>query len=558
MENLRSRLSVATLMFSCACGAHNAAAGARVPATSPSRNDRVVELMVQREYGKLETLFDAAARAAIPADKVESAWKSLTEGRGAYRSTEETRSFAAPDGEVEVSLLQCERGKIALRVGWTRDARISSLHLRPGEVQDRALVLARAVLSRDASEVYGRFSPAMKAALSSPKLADTLGQLAAQLGEKPSIREIDVQSGKFDIATVQCRGSLGGFDLQLTFRKDTDQLEGLFFLPPNQPRPDDAPPSYADPSRYDEREVLVSGLPATLVMPRAEELVAAIVLVHGSGPQDRDETVLANKPFRDLALGLGTRGIAVLRYEKRTFGPNLATLHDPGRITFDEETVDDAVAAVHLLLDTKGVDPSRVIVVGHSQGAMAAPRIAEREPRVRGLVLLAPPARPLEDLLLDQNRYLASIDTSNRAAAQAALAVLEKQIERVKSADLESATAAELPMGVPSSWWLSQRGYSPTELAVQLRKPTLVLQGDRDFQVTQTDLDRWKAALDRQPWATVRVLPGLNHLFERWQGTPSPEEYARPSHVSSVVISQIADWSLGLPPVAAGGASPRR
>jgi pimeloyl-ACP methyl ester carboxylesterase len=559
MEIVDSRLTVAALIFSCACGAHNAAAVAEVPAASASRNDRVVELLVHRDYAKLEALFEPETQAAVPADKVESAWRSLTEGRGNYRGTEDTRSFAAPTGEVEVSLLGYAQGKIVVRVGWSKDARIQSLYVRPGEVHARALGFARSVLSGDASGIYGRFSPAMKAALSSSKFEQTLDQVRAQLGEAPSVHDIDVESGKFDVATVQCRGKAGGFDLRLTLRKQTDQLEGLYFLPPNTSRPDEAPPPYANSTRYEEREVAVNGLPATLLMPHTDELAAAVVLVYGSGPQDRDETVIANKPFRDLALGLATRGLAVLRYEKRTYGKNLATLRDPANITFDEETVDDAVAAVQLLLNTTGVDPTRVIVVGHSQGAMAAPRIAEREPRVRGLVLLAPPARPLEDLLLDQNRYLASVDTSNRDAAQAALAQLEKQIERVKSADLASATPEELPMSIPASWWLSLRGYSPTELAIQVRKPTLLLQGDRDFQVTQTDLELWKAAFAGQSWATIRVLPGLNHLFERWQGAPSIAEYGRPGHVSGVVISQIADWILALqPPPAAAPAKPTK
>jgi alpha-beta hydrolase superfamily lysophospholipase len=133
-------------------------------------------------------------------------------------------------------------------------------------------------------------------------------------------------------------------------------------------------------------------------------------------------------------------------------------------------------------------------------------------------------------LLLAQNRYLASIDRSNQDAAKAALAELERQIARVKAADLETAKPEELPMGVPASWWLSQREYAPTEVAKQVAKPTLLLQGDRDFQVT----------------ANLRMLPGLNHLFQVGEGTPSPQEYAKPGHMSGAVVSTIADWVLAL------------
>jgi uncharacterized protein len=514
---------------------------------APSRNDPVVKLLVDRDFAGLAALFDAAMRAAVPAAKLERVWGSVTERDGAFRAIAETRSFQVPTGEVAVSLLQFERGLASLRVTWAKDARISGLSVRPGEVEARALSVARRLFAGDSDAIYAQFSDEMKAQLAAAKFDDLARSMRAQLGASARIEDVVVEAGQLDVATVQCRGESPGFDLQVAFRKDTDRLEGLFFLPPRV-RPDDALPAYADPGRYLERDVTVAGLPATLTQPKAGDPVPAVVLVHGSGPQDRDETVLANRPFRDLALGLATRGIAVLRYEKRTFGKNLETLRDPAAITLDEETVDDAVAAVQLLLGTPGVDPARVFVVGHSQGGWAAPRIAQREPRVRGLALLAASARPLEDLLLEQNRYLASIDRSNQAAANAALAELERQVARVKSQDLATAKPHELPLGVPASWWLSVRDYSPVESAKQVAKPLLVMQGDRDFQVTMTDFELWKSAIGDKPWATFVMFNGLNHLFEPGEGTPSPEEYARAGHVHASVISKLADWILALQP----------
>jgi len=545
----RTAFSIAALMLSCACSAHNAVPAARAPEGGSRRNERVVEVLVNRDYTKLTAMLENGANANEFARKVEVAWSAAGASFGAYRGLRDTWSFAEGANDVEVSLLQLERGVTELRVRWTKDARIASLVMHPGDVQARALPLSRALLMGNTGEVYGHFSDAMKAALSESHFDEALAAARKDLGSKPSIHNIDIEGGQFDVATVQCRGEASGFDLRLTFRKNTDRLEGLYFLPPRAAaRPDEAPPSYADPARYEERDVSVAGLPGTLTLPRAAAPSPAVVLVHGSGPQDRDETVIANKPFRDLALGLATRGIAVLRYEKRTFGQNAATLRDPGNITFDEETVDDAVAAVRLLSSTGGVNPARVFVVGHSQGGTAAPRIAEREPRVLGLVLLAAPARPIEDLLRDQNRYLASIDTSNRDATNAALAALEKQIDRVKSGDLATAKPDELPMGIPASWWLSLRDYSPVEVAKRVKKPVLLLQGDRDFQVTAPDFALWKAGIGGESWASVRMLPGLNHLFETGSGEPSPAEYAQAGHVSEAVVAQIAQWILSVQP----------
>jgi len=329
--------------------------------------------------------------------------------------------------------------------------------------------------------------------------------------------------------------------LKLAFKHGSDELEGLFFTPGDSPKPDPAPPPYADPASYHEATlaVTVAGrppLPATLTLPNLSAPVAAAVLVHGSGPQDRDETVGANRPFRDLALGHATRGIAVLRYEKRTYGANAASLSIVH--TFDDETTDDAVAAAQLLMHVKEVDPKRVFVIGHSQGAMAAPRVAARESQLRGLVLLAAPARPLEDLMLEQSRYLAQL----QPARSAELAQLEHEVARLKSPELAQENPQTRILGAPVSYWLSLRGYAPVEQLVQLAKPTLIVQGGRDYQVTATDLARWSAAVSGKSWAIVRELPELNHLLEAGSGPSTPAEYQRPGHVDAAAVTAIADW----------------
>ncbi len=147
-------------------------------------------------------------------------------------------------------------------------------------------------------------------------------------------------------------------------------------------------------------------------MPVGQGLFPAVVLVHGSGPQDRDETIGPNKPFRDLAWGLATYGIAVLRYEKRTrvYGQKLQ--QDKKLLTsftVYEETVDDAVSAVALLSQTPGIRPDRIFVLGHSQGGMTIPRVAQKDKQAAGFIIMAGLTRPLEDAILKQNRYLLSI-----------------------------------------------------------------------------------------------------------------------------------------------------
>src|SRR5690606_22442643 len=171
----------------------------------------------------------------------------------------------------------------------------------------------------------------------------------------------------------------------------------------------------------------------------------------GSGPQDRDETVGANRPFLDIARGLAAEGIAVLRYDKRT------RVHPAGfsggDFDVDDETTDDAVAAVAALGGVEGIDPDRIFVLGHSQGGMLAPRIAQRSGKVAGLVLLAAPARPLLDLLLEQNHYLVGLDGSIDAAEQAHLDTLAAQVAAIRGG--AEIAAVDTPLGLPPGYWRS-------------------------------------------------------------------------------------------------------
>jgi pimeloyl-ACP methyl ester carboxylesterase len=542
------RMRLLTLSFLatlCACSQHPAPPAAHAVATPPTTSEQIAQLLVQGEYSTVEAAFDDKMQAAVPVDKLRSGWSAMALERGTFQKLEQKHSLHDASGTTDVCLLRFEKGPAELVVNWN-NGRVSGMLIHPGDLRTHALSLAELALHGDAAALYAQFSAAMKSALSQDKLTAMLAQVRGGLGPNSHAASLSVVSRSADTVTVLLRGDNGAVDMKMAFTIGTDDLAGLFFAPADTAKADPAPPPYADPSRYHEAtiDVVKAGrapLPATLTLPNASAPVPAAVLVPGSGPQDRDETVGANRPFRDLALGLATRGIAVLRYEKRTFGANAAS--SSADLTFDEETTDDAVAAAQLLMRTKEVDPRRVFVVGHSQGAMAAPRIAAYEPKVRGLVLLEPPARPIEDLMLDQNRYLAQ----GRPAAAGELQQLERDVARIKAPDLAKQDPKTLILGAPVSWWLSLRGYSPTEELVKVAKPTLIVQGGRDFQVTGTDLALWTAAISGKPWVTVREMPALNHLLEAGTGPSTPAEYRRPSHVDAAAVSAIADWIAAVP-----------
>ena len=320
------------------------------------------------------------------------------------------------------------------------------------------------------------------------------------------------------------------------------RVAGLLFLPV-QPAPPPPPPVPAD-APYRESEVQIDSgkgpLPGTLAMPVGKGPFPAAVLVHGSGPQDRNETIGPNRPFLDVARGLAAQGIAVLRYEKRS---KVRPQDFSGDFTMDDEITNDAVAAIALLANMPGIEASHLYVIGHSQGGMLAPRIATRSGKVSGVVLWSAPARSLLDLLPEQNRHLFNLDGQISPQEQAVLDRLDKQIAAARSD--QPAAPASMPLGLPAHYWRTLEQVNPVADAKALSKPILVLHGGRDFQVIDTDWKLWSQALSGT--ATLHRYDQLNHLGIAGEGPGSLEEYNHPGHVDATLIDDVARWIKAQP-----------
>jgi amino acid adenylation domain-containing protein len=279
---------------------------------------------------------------------------------------------------------------------------------------------------------------------------------------------------------------------------------------------------------------LVVGTPelplgATLTLPRGPGPHPAVVLVHGSGPMDRDETVGPNKPFRDLAEGLAAARIAVLRYDKRTFA-HRAVL-DGNKLSVDDEIVKDALSALEILAKQPGIRRDAIFVVGHSLGAWLAPEIAFRAGWVAGAVLLAPPGRPLLVGAIEQLRIA-------RALPEQRLAELQAQADRIARGEVQP---GEHFLDTAVSKILDVQSLNSIEKAARLKKPMLVLRGERDYQSTEADLRLWRDGSGNAP-VECHNLPNLNHLFIAGTGPVTSEENKRPGRVAAEVIDRMATF----------------
>lgn len=254
-------------------------------------------------------------------------------------------------------------------------------------------------------------------------------------------------------------------------------------------------------------------------------------------------TIGANKPLKDLAWGLASRGVAVLRFDKVTHA-HRRELAKVREFTLLDEYVHHAVAAVQLLRRHGAVDTQRIFVLGHSLGGTVAPRVAAAEPVIAGLIILAGGAQPMHWAAVRQLGYLASLDPHTADASQPIIDKLTKRARTVESPALSVSTpSSDLPFGVPAPYWLDLRGYDPVATAAALPTPMLILQGGRDYQCTVADdLDRWRTGLDQREDVTIRVYAADNHLFFVGTGPSTPGEYEQPQHVDPAVGTDIAFW----------------
>lgn len=350
----------------------------------------------------------------------------------------------------------------------------------------------------------------------------------------------------------------GRVEQKLEFRR-SDQL--LPLLRPQNP---------AKPYPYKEEEVTFSNdqahvsLSGTLTLPQGPGPFPVAVLLSGSGPHDRDETIEGHRPFLVLADHLTRKGIAVLRFDKRGVGKSTGN--------YDEATTQDfaadAQAAVAYLKTRKDFDPKRIGLIGHSEGGLLAPIVASRSTDIAWVVLLAAPALKGEDILLLQSELImkvAGIDeeqitrTLDFNKQTYALARQEKDPAafETKLSDLVQSTGmgALVPPAtlqaqvrtMASPWFREILDYDPVPALQKTLCPLLALTGQKDLQVPPVEnLSRIKKTLEdagNKDFLTTE-LPGLNHLFQH-APTGSPSEYGGIEEtMAPEALDALSDWLL--------------
>lgn len=399
----------------------------------------------------------------------------------------------------------------------------------------------------DFKTVYeDNFSLELQEEISLSELQRDWGEIAKDSGELVRIRplRLDTNEEGFDIFEARAEYERVNFDIRMILNEG-QEVVGFNIL--------NAVANASIPNLVVEETIIIGEgtdyeLGGTLSLPRYhQDNLPAVILVHGSGPVDRDESVISYKPFRDIAWGLAEQGIAVIRYDKRSFVYGEEMDKELANITVYEETIEDAIRASQFIKEDERIDENNVFVIGHSLGGMLAPRIDEEGGDFAGIISLAGSPRPLWEIIYDQNEYFKDIYLIEEDEKDLHMKSIEEEYEKaqgLQDLSLEEAKATEI-FGI-NAYYLQEMGKYDIEARVEnLEKPILILQGEDDFQIFyQKDFELWQELFSDKDNATLISYENLNHFFIEYDGRNKGtiEEYHHPGIVSQEVISDIGDW----------------
>lgn len=394
-------------------------------------------------------------------------------------------------------------------------------------------------------EAHGFFDESVKGQISSDelklfwlRLGNSLGTYESVDGAKNSVK------GDYFEVTLTCGFSKGSQTFTFVFNK-SEKLLG-FFITPVATEAEYAAPAYADTTLYSEKEITIKfeggQMAGIFTSPKNLTSFPVVIMVHGSGPTDMDETVGPNKPFKDLAAGLAAKGIGSIRYVKRSM---VYPRSFNKAFTVKEETIDDALSAITLAGTLPGVNKSQIYLFGHSLGGMLAPKIATLAPSLNGIILAAAPARKLSELIAEQNAFIYKASGDTTSAGKQQFIESSNEIDRSRLLKLGDIAPDSVILGAPASYWIDLNNYDQLAASKRIKNRILILQGAYDFQVSVQDFNIWRTSLAANRNVSFKLYPDLNHLLSSQKEKGTGAQYRTPANVSPVLINDISVWIKG-------------
>lgn len=386
------------------------------------------------------------------------------------------------------------------------------------------------LVEKNYSNAYTYFEETVKTKISETILKETVEKLETQLGQFKSIIETNNDKETYFYYSNFEKMEL---DIKINF-SENNKIIGFFFLPHKELKKEN---SLGKDLNIKSGNIELKG---TLLNSENGNLKKLVIFAHGSGPNDRDETIFENKPFKDIAENLYSKGISSYRFDKRTLS-NPESFND--KSTINDEVTNDIVNIVAYFKNDSKFSNYEITVLGHSLGSYLLPRIANKSNQISKIILLAGNSRPLDHLIIEQYEYLYKL-TPTQELKEASQKVKE-QIAILNSNSFNINTPKEkLPFNLSANYWQSVLNYKPLNEIQKVKIPILILQGERDYQVTMKDFEIWKTNLKNNKKASFISYPKLNHIFMSGEKPSDPKEYTIKGIVDEKVIEDIKNFII--------------
>lgn len=555
------------------------------PAGPADRAKAALDALVAKDYPKVSADFDEAMRAALPGDKLKSTWEGILLEAGDFVSAGEPRTEKVKDGaqEFDVVTIPCEFKKAPLdgRFVFNAQGQLAGFSFRPAkvvlagkaEIYEGTLVAGPAKLrivlhlgkSVDMKDVATMDSPDQGAKGIPCDVVQRDGRkLHIEIKHLTVVIDGEVSE---DGQSIESQFQQGGQTIPIKFQKVDAPSQ---VRRPQTPQP---------PFPYNQRNVEYNNakggikLAGTLTWPKEAGRYPAVLLITGSGAQDRDETLFEHKPFLVLADYLTRRGIAVLRVDDRGVGGSTGMLS--GSTTAD--FADDVLAGVEFLKTQPEIDPKQIGLMGHSEGGIIAPLVASRSEDVAFIVLLAGTSFTGEEILYQQGAALLRAEgvpdevvAAHRELQGQLIAVVREGLgddeTRKKLASTIEAFQNGLDAGLKekfaalaqgstagvdnflSPWFRYFLTYDPRPALSAVKCPVLAINGEKDTQVlAKENLGGIREVLEQANHQDFHIveLPGLNHLLQTCQTGALSEYGAIEETIAPAALEAISEWLEG-------------
>ncbi len=396
------------------------------------------------------------------------------------------------------------------------------------------------------TESYSFFDEKIKSLVSLDQLKQTYTQLESAFGKFKNVVSIgNSKTDNLKISEIVLKFEKSLLNARIVIDSNYN-VAGMFFIPTYERQTNNLI-SYIDTSRFVENEIefgnkdfLIKG---SLCIPNYIKSLNAVIMLSGSGPNNRDSEIGPNSPFKDIAHGLASKGIITFRFDKRTKIYGKKIFQNNLDLTLNEEYYEDTDYAIEFLQNYCKINKIKIknlIILGHSQGGTVIPYILNNskfKEDINASIFMATPARNLEVIVKEQYNYIFTLDNTLDSAEQKQLDNLDIQISNLKNNKEEN-----LPLGLSKQYFNSLEKNNFNGNLAKSKIPLLIMSCGKDYQVTSVELNIIENILKDNQNVNYKFYDNLNHIFIKVEGVPSPSHYNKVSNVDSQVIEDLVKW----------------